>query len=383
MWIPSCIYTGTPPSGGDIDPVHARSSSGSKHSVQQPDVNVNIRGETYSAIAIPAENSRVVQEVRLELLAAIEPKQLVNDCEALEGLIRLTYNGIGAAGPKFTELEIEVRRLGSDVKKLCDKSAQVKVRKDILDDLQPVYEYLLDSLEDVAAETLSRVSNVAVQMERASLEMHEDFKQLEKKVVAALERTQRVKGEEALCIVKLQEERAKMEAGLEDARIRRQGGAQSVQEQSEALSEFTRRIGDCRSAEDAADTASKALHVAIQALAKLLAVMMQAGQFWKQMEDHCHSLAESEIQCVIEKVLKLAEQKRLRVWTSDGFKSKVVRYNAQWVAFHYNCTVFVEHMKLSSRAIYQCITEYPTHEESQQILDRLTAQYAMTEMDFR
>ena len=60
--------------------------------------------------------------------------------------IRVAYNGMKAAHPKFTKLQIKIQRLGYDVMKLCDKSAVTvpKFKRTsgmILTDLQTAYKY--------------------------------------------------------------------------------------------------------------------------------------------------------------------------------------------------------------------------------------------------
>ena len=53
-----------------------------------------------------------------------------------------------------------------------------------------------------------------------------------------------------------------------------------------------------------AKCAVKALHETIRALKYLSAGMMQAALFWKQMQDHYRSLAESEMQSQVEMAIK-------------------------------------------------------------------------------
>ena len=93
--------------------------------------------------------------------------------------------------------------MGYDVTRLCDKSALTvakfkRASSTVLTDLQATYEYLLDNLEEMAVETLSAVSKLAGEMEKAALELHEDFEQQAGKVEYTLEGTQKVQSKEAL-----------------------------------------------------------------------------------------------------------------------------------------------------------------------------------------
>ena len=144
------------------------------------DTVIVIGKETYSLDKIPSENSGVVTADKERLLGIIDLKTLVKDLGRVGGFIRVAYNGVGAAGHEHTEEQIEIQQLGYDITKLCDKSAVTvakfkKASSTVLIDLQCTYEYLLDNLENMAIHTLSSVSKLAEEMEKAAMELHDDF----------------------------------------------------------------------------------------------------------------------------------------------------------------------------------------------------------------
>ena len=125
-----------------------------------------------------------------------------------------------------------------------------------------------------------------------------------------------------------------------------------------------------------AECAVEALHEAIGALKHLSAVMMQAALFWKQMQDHCRSLAESEMQSQVETAMKkYSEEKRLKVWTSSSFKRKAIEFYSGWVALNSVCGVYMEQIKETQRDLYKYITENPTYEESKKALPDLAEKF--------
>ena len=124
-----------------------------------------------------------------------------------------------------------------------------------------------------------------------------------------------------------------------------------------------------------AECAVDARHEAIGALKHLSAVMMQAALFWKQMQDHCSSLAETEMQSQIERALKISEEKRIKVWTSNSFKYKAIQFYSGWVALNSVCAVYMEQIKETQRDLYKYITENPTYEESKRILPDLAEKF--------
>ena len=144
------------------------------------DLVIKIGEETYALDKISSEKSGVVKEEKERLLGIIDLKTLVSDLGMVGGFIRVAYNGVGAAGYEHTEEQIEIQRLGYDITKLCDKSAVTvakfkKASSSVLIDLQCTYGYLVENMEDMALETLSSVSKLAEEMEKAAMELREDF----------------------------------------------------------------------------------------------------------------------------------------------------------------------------------------------------------------
>ena len=137
------------------------------------------------------------------------------------------------------------------------------------------------------------------------------------------------------------------------------------------MSEFAAKIKQCGTEENMAECAVSALHEAIGALKHLSAVMMQAALFWKQMQDHCRSLAESEMQTQVETAMTLSVEERLKVWTSNGFKIKAIEFYAGWVALNGVCKIYIEHIKATQQDLYRYISENPTYEESRKLLPEL------------
>ena len=431
---------------------------------------VEIEGVQYSLVEVPPETSALVVSQEEHLLGAVNLQQLVDDLGRVGRFIRVAYNGVGAAGPKFTELQIEIQDIGYGVTKLCDKSALTvaefkRASSSILVDLQATYQYLLDNLEEMAVDTLSDVSRLAEGMEKAALQLHDEFEKQAERVKGTLENTQRAKGDQAELIKQKQREQQELEKSMseqerlmqeamrlqqqaesarrqyeerEDAAISELGqfnplktlvnaftsklglgkafddtGVEKMvqgwkakkvealqmetaerQKRQEALSkmtDFARQLSNCKTEENMADAAVGALHSAISGLKQLSATMMKAALFWKQMQEHCKSLAESHMKTQIERALKYPEEKRMKVWTSRGFKIKAVEFYAGWAALKRVCTRYMEQIKLTQQDLYKYLQENPTYEQSRQIVKELAddfirdlegAQKAIDEQEF-
>ena len=167
---------------------------------------------TYSLTVLPGADTQIVLKEKARLLGAIDLEALVDDLGRLGNCVRIAYHGVAG----FTELQIEIQRIGYDVSKLCDKSA-VTVGKfknastTVLSSLKATYEFLLDSFEDMALDTLADVAETAKGMATAAEELRRDFDNQANDVIKALEKTQRTQDMEDKKKKKMEEERKQME----------------------------------------------------------------------------------------------------------------------------------------------------------------------------
>ena len=105
---------------------------------------------TYSLAVLPEADDPIVVKEKIRLLGAIDLEALVDDLGRLGNCVRIAYHSVAG----FTDLQIEIQRIGYDVTKLCDKSA-VTVGKfknasaTVLSSLKATYEFLLDNFEDM------------------------------------------------------------------------------------------------------------------------------------------------------------------------------------------------------------------------------------------
>lgn len=411
---------------------------------------VVVEGEEHKMDVVPKHSSKVVISERRKILGAMDLQKLVTDIGRVGKFVRIAYNGVGAAGPKFTDIQIEIQRVGYDVTRLCDKSALTLAKFErasatVITSLEATYGYLIRHMEKMALVTLTNVSKLAGQMAGAALELYEEFEIEQKKVVGTLEKTQKTKGDEAKRIEEKKNERQQLlleqekqrkliqdlqrlereaEAErhkieqMEDDVIRSIGPIHPIlmvmnaftssmgfdecaaerlvnwkekkmevlkkkneilhkqyEEAVAKVSEVTDRIQECKTEDNMAETAESALHHAVGALKQLADIIMQAAQFWKQMEDHCKSLAEKGVKAQIEAALEFDEDMRMKIWTSKPFKKQAICFYAEWVALKDVCTEFMEQMKVTQRDLHEYLRDNPTHEESRQNIKTLVEEF--------
>lgn len=141
------------------------------------------------------------------------------------------------------------------------------------------------------------------------------------------------------------------------------------------IAEFAKKIENCKDDSELAEVAISALHRAMGGLQKLSAMMMKAALFWKQMQVHCEQLAKEKMQRLVASALKMPEEKRIRVWTSNGIKTNAVKYYAQWVALDDVCTVYMGKIQETQKDLYGYLTENPTLSEARENVRELAISF--------
>ena len=140
--------------------------------------------------------------------------------------------------------------------------------------------------------------------------------------------------------------------------------------------EFVEQIKNCKDDESLADVAINALHNSVGALKSLSAIMMNAALFWRQMQKHCENLAKKDMQQMVESAMtKYSDEKRLKVWTSSGFKKKAVGYYSQWVALDDVCGAYILQIQDTRKDLYAYLEENPTIEQSRENVRRLAESF--------
>ena len=205
---------------------------------------------TYSLVKLPGKETGLVVAAREQLLGHIDLRTLVEDLGRIGRCIRVAYNGVVAAGPKFTELQIEIQTLGYDVTKLCNKSAVTvssfkRASSKVLTALRATYGYLLDGFEDIAITTLSSASRIAGQMAEEAEELHLNFKEEADGVKVVLENTEHAKANEALRARDMKREAEELEKHHEVQK-------EMVAKATENVEEAKERFQECLSQKDEA-----------------------------------------------------------------------------------------------------------------------------------
>ena len=135
--------------------------------------------------------------------------------------------------------------------------------------------------------------------------------------------------------------------------------------------EFAKEVINRKIERNTATIAKQALHHAVEALKNLAEIMQQAALFWNQLQKHCGELADSQLQPIIEKAMKLSAKKRLKVWTSSSFKRKAINFYAGWVALNSVCNGYMDSIKVTRVKLHGYIRQNPTQEQSLEDIDKI------------
>ena len=328
---------------------------------------VEVNGETYSLDVVPAAESKVVAKKKIFLLGAVDLRSLVDDLDHARAFICTAYNGMKAAGPRYTQLQIEIQQLEFDIIGLCNESVLTIYKfkttsAAILSDLVATYRFLLLNKEDMAMATLSSLSTLAGDMKKVALALHKKVEKLEVKVKNTLKNTQKAWGEAAIRIEEKKKEHQQLQIQL--------------QHQQQLLDD-TQRLE--REAEAQRQRIEAKVIEAIKCIKRIINVVMQALMFWRQMQEFCRSLADDGMYIKASWVKMISDshtkEECMKIWTSNPFKCKTIHSYAGWVALNSLCSDYVEHIKRTQKDLYEYMVENPTYEESHKNVHELAKRF--------
>ena len=183
-------------------------------------VEIILEGERYSLLSPPEASSALVRKQKDKSKGNLKIEKFVEYMGHVGHFIKLAYNGVNAAGPRFTDLQIKIQRLGYDITELCNESSVMIDRfrataSTVSSRLESVYLYLLDGFEDAAVTSVESLGKLAKEMADIASELKEKFEDQGKKVKDTLETTMEKRGEESKHKEQLEKKQKKMEQKMQ------------------------------------------------------------------------------------------------------------------------------------------------------------------------
>lgn len=168
-----------------------------------PETSVMIDNEEFSILSNPEATSKLVILEKDHLLGSLDLKSLVNDLGRVGKLVRLAYYAAKGTGYKdgMAEMKMMIYDLGTDIVKLCNKSAQTvssfrSASHTVLQELHAAYEYLLEGFEDDAADCFETLSGTAERMAAEARTLQEHFERQRKEVRDTIEKLEKLEERE-------------------------------------------------------------------------------------------------------------------------------------------------------------------------------------------
>ena len=319
---------------------------------------VTIGDETFNILEEPKSDSALVKEHEDLVLAGVDLDSLVTDLSMVGKFTRIAYNGVAG----YTDLQIKVRHIMVTLTVFCDKSASVymlqKSRTVLLMNLKKIcHQLLIDGMEDIAMVTLQPTAIVAQEMAEATEQLAKAFEEEFERVEKALDDTMSIFTKE------------REEQRIEEERTRHK----VVQVEATTTGQNLEFHGQQYYSRE---TAIFSLHKAMGGLKGLGGVMRKISTFWMKLESECKELGNQDIQKVIEAAMKIPKEKRAKIWRSTGFKTKVIFYNARWVALGNICGTYYERIKETQNELYCYLEENFTTEEARQNVQQLAVTFS-------
>ena len=183
-------------------------------------LEVVLQSERHSLFPVPEASSALFCEQRESIKDNLDIEKFVEYMRQVGQFIKIAYNGVNAAGHRFTDLQIKIQKLGYDITELCNESSVTidsfrVTASTVSSRLQSVYDFLLDGLEDAAVMSVESLGKLAKKMADDAKDLKKKFEKQGTKVKDTLEITMIKKGEESKHKEHLEKEQREMEQKMQ------------------------------------------------------------------------------------------------------------------------------------------------------------------------
>ena len=116
-------------------------------------------------------------------------------------------------------------------------------------------------------------------------------------------------------------------------------------------------------------------------LLSISVTMLQLAGFWNRMATIAKELQSERVRKLVRKAVEtMSAEKRLRVWTSQGFKKDAIANYAKWVAYRVLCNEYMQGITTTRAELYACLEERILPTEAAEKLKELL-KYQQKQMD--
>jgi hypothetical protein len=223
--------------------------------VQMADHEVVLDGQSYSAIAVPAPDSGVVDAERNRLLKNLKLESLIANLTRAGELLNLAYNGVAGFGNlrgAVTGVSDRLRVLAAD----CQFTMQQFERsaRTITGNLRDCFKFLLNGREEAVIFWLGKAGVAAHGMADEAVALADRFDTLGDDIVQTLVDTQKAQGE-------TEEARAKLEAQIAELNARDTGARKLAEELVKQKAELQQLYDEAKEKAETAENRAFALSI--------------------------------------------------------------------------------------------------------------------------
>ena len=286
-----------------------------KQSIEKQSL-VQICGEIFDITEAPSADSPYVQQQLAEIYVFVS--KLSNDLRDMGRFARIALYCAVVKGD--LKLEENIREYIKRLAALCDDSRIATDRFEptsptfVIETLQAGYSNLLEGHEDMAVDNFDDVQHEAEEMEVISKDLYERFEG---------------EGE----TLKTTKDEWEIEVSGEKEKMTKLG--QEAKEQVDWVIEATGH-----------------------SLMLISVAMLQVAGFWNRMAAIAKELQSKKIQNRVKRAIdSVSAEKRLKVWTSQGFKMVAIANYAMWVSCRVLCNDYMKRITTTRAELHACLEE--------------------------
>ena len=141
------------------------------------------------------------------------------------------------------------------------------------------------------------------------------------------------------------------------------------------MREVIEQITQCKDRAEIHKVTEESLHQAMGALNEIEAIMINVGNFWKDVEGLCASVTGQSMKRQVDMLSSMEPQKRKTIWQSKAFKEDALKFYGKWTALKAVCTTASGKVSSALDEVRKYMVENPNEEKAFQSVQEMAGEF--------
>ena len=146
-------------------------------------------------------------------------------------------------------------------------------------------------------------------------------------------------------------------------------------EAQKQMRKVVEQLTQCRNRAEIHKVTEDSLEEAVRALNEIEAIMINVGNFWKEVEGLCEKVTGRTMKTQVEMLSGMEPQKRKEIWQSKAFKIDALNFYGKWIALKRVCASASGNVNSALDEVRRYMVENPKEDEAFQSIQEMAGKF--------